>query len=152
MGRGADPLVRTMESVDLVIDSLSESEIEAAVALWREVGLWRPWNDPHADIRLALAGPSSTILAARVEARLAATVMVGWDGHRGWIYYLAVARDLQRQGVGARMVKAAEDWLARRDAPKLNLLVRAENAAVLGFYESLGYRRSDAVLLQRVLS
>jgi ribosomal protein S18 acetylase RimI-like enzyme len=141
-----------MEVVDLVIDSLAESEIEASVALWREAGLWRPWNDPHADIRLALVGPNSTILAAHAGARLAATVMVGWDGHRGWIYYLAVARDLQRRGIGARMVKAAEDWLAERDAPKLNLLVRAENAAVLGFYESLGYRRSDAVLLQRVLS
>ena len=92
------------------------------------------------------------MIAARAAAHLAATVMVGWDGHRGWIYYLAVARDLQRRGIGARMVKAAEDWLAERDAPKLNLLVRAENAAVLGFYESLGYRRSDAVLLQRVLS
>ena len=141
-----------MEVADLVIGFLAESEIEAAVALWREAGLLRPWNDPRADIRLALAGPSSAIIAAREQARLAATVMVGWDGHRGWIYYLAVARDLQRRGIGARMVKAAEDWLAERDAPKLNLLVRAENAAVLGFYESLGYRRSDAVLLQRVLS
>ena len=119
--------------------------------MWREAGLLRPWNDPRADIRLALAGPSSTILAARLEARLAATAMVGWDGHRGWIYYLAVARDLQRRGFGARMVRAAEDWLAQRDAPKLNLMVRAENSAVLGFYESLGYRRSDTVLLQRVL-
>jgi ribosomal protein S18 acetylase RimI-like enzyme len=140
-----------MEAAELVIASLAESEIEAAVALWREVGLWRPWNDPHADICLAMAGSSSTILAARLDARLAATVMVGWDGHRGWIYYLAVARDLQRRGVGARMVRAAEDWLVQRQAPKLNLLVHAENAAVLGFYESLGYRRSDTVLLQRVL-
>ena len=143
--------MREMEAAELVIASLAEGEVEAAVALWREVGLWRPWNDPHADIRLAMAGPSSTILAARLDARLAATVMVGWDGHRGWIYYLAVARDLQRRGLGARMVKAAEDWLVQRDAPKLNLLVRAENAAVLGFYESLGYRRADTVLLQRVL-
>jgi len=140
-----------MEVADLVIGFLAESEIEAAVALWREAGLLRPWNDPRADIRLALAGPCSTIIAARMATRLAATVMVGWDGHRGWIYYLAVARDLQRRGIGARMVKAAEDWLAQRDAPKLNLMVRAENGAVLGFYESLGYRRSDTVLLQRVL-
>jgi ribosomal protein S18 acetylase RimI-like enzyme len=113
--------------------------------------LLRPWNDPRADIRRALAGPSSAIIAARLEARLTATAMVGWDGHRGWIYYLAVARDLQRRGIGARMVKAAEDWLARRNAPKLNLMVRAENSAVLGFYESLGYRRSETVVLQRVL-
>jgi ribosomal protein S18 acetylase RimI-like enzyme len=138
-----------MASVE--IGALCETEIEAAVALWSEAGLLRPWNDPRADIRLALAGPSSAIIAARAQARLAATVMVGWDGHRGWIYYLAVARDLQRQGIGARMVKAAEDWLAERAAPKLNLLVRAENDAVVSFYESLGYRRSDTIVLQRVL-
>ena len=135
----------------IAIGELNEAEVEAAVALWREVGLLRPWNDPRADIRLALTGPSSAVLAARAEGRLAATVMVGWDGHRGWIYYLAVARDLQRQGIGARMVKAAEEWLAARGAPKVQLLVRAENDGVLGFYESLGYRRSDTILLQRVL-
>jgi ribosomal protein S18 acetylase RimI-like enzyme len=148
MGRGADPVVTAR---DAAIGELTEAESEAAVALWTEAGLTRPWNDPRADIRLALGGPSSTVLAAREGGRLAATVMVGWDGHRGWIYYLAVAVDRRRQGLGARMVKAAEDWLAARGAPKLMLLVRAENAAVIGFYESLGYRRSDAVLLQRVL-
>jgi ribosomal protein S18 acetylase RimI-like enzyme len=141
-----------MAAADLKIGALAESEIEAAVALWREAGLLRPWNDPRADIRLALAGPSSTVLAARADARLAATVMVGWDGHRGWIYYLAVARDFRRRGIGGRMVKAAEAWLVARGAPKLNLLVRAENDAVLGFYESLGYRRGDVVCLQRALA
>jgi len=143
--------VSAMRAAQVEIGQLSEAEIEAAVALWEEGGLLRPWNDPRADIRLALAGPSSTVLAARAEARLAATVMVGWDGHRGWIYYLAVARDLRRRGIGGLMVKAAEDWLAARSAPKLNLLVRAENGAVVGFYESLGYRRSEMILLQRAL-
>ena len=140
-----------LQIASVEIGELREADIEAAVALWREAGLLRPWNDPHADIRLALAGPSSVVIAARMEARLAATAMVGWDGHRGWIYYLAVARDLQRRGIGAQMVKAAEDWLSERGAPKLNLLVRAENDAVLSFYQSLGYRQSDAILLQRVL-
>jgi ribosomal protein S18 acetylase RimI-like enzyme len=140
-----------MRAAQVEIAQLSEAEIEAAVALWEEGGLVRPWNDPRADIRLALAGPSSTVLAARAGARLAATVMVGWDGHRGWIYYLAVARDLRRRGIGGLMVKEAEDWLAARGAPKLNLLVRAENAAVVGFYESLGYRRGEMILLQRAL-
>ena len=140
-----------MRAAQVEIGQLSEAEIEAAVALWEEGGLLRPWNDPRADIRLALAGPSSTVMAGRACARLAATVMVGWDGHRGWIYYLAVARDLRRRGIGGLMVKAAEDWLAARGAPKLNLLVRAENGAVVGFYESLGYRRSEMILLQRTL-
>ena len=144
-------MLSASHAATIEIGEMQAAESEAAVALWRECGLIRPWNDPRADIRRALEGPSSTVLAARAGTRLAATAMVGWDGHRGWIYYLAVARDLQRRGIGARMVKAAEDWLAERDAPKLNLLVRAENAAVLGFYESLGYRRSDTVLLQRAL-
>ena len=135
----------------LEFGTLDETESEAAVALWQEAGLTRPWNDPRADIGLALAGPSSTILTAKAEGRLVATVMVGWDGHRGWIYYLAVALDKRRQGLGVRMLKAAEDWLKARGAPKVQLLVRAENAAVLSFYESLGYQRSDAVMMQRVL-
>jgi len=129
----------------------SEAEIEAAVALWDEAGLLRPWNDPRADIRLALAGPASTVLAGRIDERLVATAMVGWDGHRGWIYYVAVDKAERRRGYGARMVRAAEDWLAARKAPKLNLLVRAENQTVVAFYEALGYLRSNTVMLQRVL-
>ena len=144
-------MVSASGEADLEIGPLTAAESEASVALWEEAGLTRPWNDPRADIRLALAGPSSTVLAARAEGRLAATVMVGWDGHRGWIYYLAVALDRRRQGLGVRMLKAGEDWLKARGAPKVQLLVRAENAEVLGFYQSLGYQRSDAVMMQRVL-
>jgi ribosomal protein S18 acetylase RimI-like enzyme len=134
------------------IGQLDPEDCEAAVALWEEAGLTRPWNDPRADIRLALAGPASTVLAGRIDGRLVATAMVGWDGHRGWLYYLAVAKAAQRRGYGVRMVRAAEDWLAARQAPKLQLLVRAENQAVVTFYETLGYRRTDTVMLQRVLA
>ena len=111
----------------------------------------RPWNDPHADIRLALAGPSSTILAARAsgapggdrDGRLGRPSRLDLLSRRG--ARSAAPGDRRADGEGG-------GGLAReRDAPKLNLLVRAENAAVLGFYELLGYRRSDTVLLQRVL-
>jgi len=134
------------------IGELAPAEIEAAVALWQEAGLTRPWNDPRADIRLALAGPASTVLAGRIEGRLIATAMVGWDGHRGWAYYVAVAKSERRRGYGAQMVRAAEAWLAARNAPKLMLLVRTENQAVVAFYEALGFRRSDVVTLQRALT
>ena len=144
-------MVNSADGARFEFGTLGEAESEAAVALWEEAGLTRPWNDPRADIKLALASPGSTILTAKAEGRLAATVMVGWDGHRGWIYYLAVALPMRRQGLGALMLKAAEDWAKARGAPKLQLLVRAENAAVLGFYESLGYRRADTVMMQRVL-
>ena len=136
---------------ELDISPLLPGEAEAAVALWEEAGLTRPWNDPRADIRLALAGPASTVLAGRIDGGLVATAMVGWDGHRGWLYYLAVAKAERRRGYGARMAQAAEDWLAARQAPKIQLLIRAENQAVVAFYEALGYRRSDSVMLQRVL-
>jgi ribosomal protein S18 acetylase RimI-like enzyme len=135
----------------LDISPLLPSEAEAAVALWEEAGLTRPWNDPRADIRLALAGPASTVLAGRIDGGLVATAMVGWDGHRGWLYYLAVAKAERRRGYGARMARAAEDWLGARHAPKIQLLIRAENQAVAAFYEALGYRRSDSAMLQRVL-
>jgi ribosomal protein S18 acetylase RimI-like enzyme len=135
----------------LEIAALSPADGEAAVALWREAGLVRPWNDPQADIARAIAGPASTILAGRLDGRLVATAMVGWDGHRGWLYYLAVATAERRRGYGAEMVRAAEGWLAGRRAPKLNLMVRSENRAVIAFYERLGYRLADTVTLQRVL-
>ena len=140
-----------LKTASVEICELREAEIEAAVALWDEAGLLRPWNDPRADIRLALAGPASTVLAGRIDERLVATAMVGWDGHRGWIYYVAVDKAERRRGYGARMVRAAEDWLVARKAPKLNLLVRAENQTVVAFYEALGYLRSNTVMLQRVL-
>jgi len=138
-------------SARLDIGALSPAEAEAAVALWEEAGLVRPWNDPRADLRRALAGPASTVLAGRLDGRLVATAMVGWDGHRGWLYYVAVGADARRRGYGGEMVRAAERWLSPYDAPKLNLMVRTENQAAERFYESLGYRRAEAATLQRAL-
>jgi len=131
-----------------LIGELRPDETEAAVALWDACGLTRPWNDPRADIRLALASPASAILAGRDGDRLLATAMVGCDGHRGWVYYLAVAPDRRGEGWGARLMTAAEDWLRERGAPRLNLMVRAGNEAVRGFYAARGYRTSDVVVLQ----
>lgn len=135
----------------MIVGELAPAEGEAAVALWRACGLTRPWNDPHDDLALALATPTSTILAGRIDGRLVATVMTGFDGHRGWVYYLAVAPDQQRAGHGAAMMRAAEDWLRDRGVPKLNLMVRGDNAAATGFYAAIGYDRSDVVVLQKFL-
>lgn len=135
----------------LTVGTLGGDEIEGAVALWERAGLTRPWNDPRADIRLALASPSSTILAGRSGGSLAATVMVGCDGHRGWVYYLAVRPESRGRGWGRQMMRAAETWASQHGAPRLNLMVRAENAGVRAFYEALGYRQSDVITLQRDL-
>ena len=134
---------------DLIIKDLSPDQIEAAVALWEACGLTRPWNDPRADARLALAGPTSTILAHQRDGDLVATAMVGADGHRAWVYYLAVSPALKRSGLGAAMMRAAEDWAQARGMPKLQLMVRADNAAVVEFYKAIGYGVEPVTVLSR---
>jgi ribosomal protein S18 acetylase RimI-like enzyme len=133
------------------IGELAEAETEAAVALWEACDLTRPWNDPRADIRRAFDGATSTILAHRHHGRLAATVMVGADGHRAWVYYLAVAPDMRKRGLGEAMMRAAERWAAARGMPKMQLMVRTENVAAAGFYHSIGYETEDRLLLARRL-
>ncbi|MGU3494641.1 GNAT family acetyltransferase [Xanthobacteraceae bacterium A53D] len=133
------------------IGHAAPEETEALIALWQACGLTRPWNDPHADIALAKRGPHSTILVARDGQVLAGSVMVGHDGHRGWMYYLAVSSDHQRKGLGRRLVAAAEDWLRARGVPKVMLLVRPENDQVRGFYDALGYQDEPRVVFSRRL-
>jgi ribosomal protein S18 acetylase RimI-like enzyme len=127
------------------------SDASAVVALWEACGLTRPWNDPIADYTLALDMPASTIFIAREEGRIVASVMVGFDGHRGWIYYLAVAPDARRGGHGRAMMAAAERWLRDLGAPKLQLMVRDDNEAALGFYAALGLEPQKVVTLGRFL-
>lgn len=133
------------------IEPLPETFREAAVALWHEAGLTRPWNDPYADLALALRGPSSTVLAAFEGQRLVGTAMVGHDGHRGWVYYLGVATDVRRSGIGRSLMDAAEEWLRERGVAALNLMVRTENTEALGFYDSIGYGTADVVVRARRL-
>lgn len=134
-----------------MIAPLGADAIPAAVALWQAAGLTRPWNDPVADARRALAGPQSTILALHEGGRLIGTVMVGYDGHRGWVYYLAVADDCRRAGHGRALMAAAMDWLRAAGCPRLNLMVRHGNEAVLGFYRGLGFRVAEVAVLQHEL-
>jgi ribosomal protein S18 acetylase RimI-like enzyme len=133
------------------IGTLSGEDTEQAIALWEEAGLVRPWNDPAADIAAALACPTATILAARDGARVVATVMVGYDGHRGWLYYLAVAADHRGTGLGRAMVAAAEVWLAGQGAHVIRLMVRAENEAVANFYRAAGYEESGVIVMGKRL-
>jgi ribosomal protein S18 acetylase RimI-like enzyme len=122
------------------------------IALWEACGLTRPWNDPAADFARAIGGPASAVLVLDDAGALAASVMVGCDGHRGWIYYLAVAPARRRAGLGRTMMAAAEAWLRARGAPKLQLMVREDNEAALGFYEALGLERQHVVTLGRFLA
>ena len=134
-----------------MIAQLEVADIPALVALWEACGLTRPWNDPERDARLAIEGATSTILGLRDGEALIASVMIGLDGHRGWIYYLAVAPERRREGLGRALMDAAEAWLRARGAPKLQLMVRTTNEEALGFYEALGLERQEVVTLGRFL-
>jgi ribosomal protein S18 acetylase RimI-like enzyme len=143
-----------MGGVDLpvpVIAPAGSEDAGAVVALWREAGLTRPWNDPDADFATALASGASAVLAARVAGELAGSVMVGFDGHRGWVYYLAVAPAHRGAGLGRALMAAAEAWLRVRGAPKIQLMVREDNEAALGFYRALGLEPQKVVTLGRFL-
>lgn len=133
------------------ISELKVTEIGQATALWQSVEITRPWNDPASDARKALENQSSTIFAGRHERRLVATAMVGFDGHRGWLYYVAVHPELQGQGFGQQIIGAASRWLAERGVPKVQLMVRTENNGVIRFYERLGYEAQDVVVLGKRL-
>ena len=123
----------------------------AVIALWEACGLTRPWNDAATDFARAVVGAGSDILVLELEGQLAATVMVGDDGHRGWVYYLAVDPDCREAGMGRRMMAAAETWLRERDAPKIQLMVREDNGQTIGFYNALGYEVQPVVTIGKRL-
>jgi ribosomal protein S18 acetylase RimI-like enzyme len=123
----------------LAIAEIADADLAAVIALWQSCGLTRPWNDPTADIALARRGPNSTILIGRDGDAIVSTVMVGHDGHRGWVYYVATDPDRRAKGFGRAIMSAAEDWLRATGVPKLQLLVRPENSGVAAFYQSIGF-------------
>jgi ribosomal protein S18 acetylase RimI-like enzyme len=131
----------------LCIAEIVDADIEEVVSLWTRCGLTRPWNDPYADIALARSSANATVLVGRSGGVLAASVMVGHDGHRGAVYYVSVEPELRSGGFGRRIMAAAEDWLRARGVWKLNLSIRPENAGVAAFYEALGYDRQELIIM-----
>lgn len=122
------------------------------VALWQACGLTVAYNDPGADFLMALGRENSDVLAGRdPDGRIVATAMVGHDGHRGWLYYVAVAPGLQGGGRGRAMVAAANAWLRARGIRKVQLLVRETNTQVVAFYERLGFETAPRVVMSRWL-
>ena len=136
----------TEPATALAIAPIADADIGAVVAIWQACGLTRPWNDPSSDIALARRGPNSAILAGRDGDTIVATVMVGHDGHRGWVYYVAVDPDHHGKGHGRTIMNAAEDWLRQAGVEKLMLLVRSDNTKVQAFYEQLGYDEQKRVI------
>ncbi len=140
-----------MQLSNLKIRAYQTSNEEAVVRLWEDCGLVVPWNDPHKDIRRKLTIQPDLFLVALLETSLVATVMAGYDGHRGWINYLAVAPDLRRSGIGRRLMEEVEVRLRALGCPKINLQVRTSNTSVIAFYQSIGYEMDDVVSLGKRL-
>jgi ribosomal protein S18 acetylase RimI-like enzyme len=137
----------------LTIRSYAPADFEKVVALWEACELTRPWNDPASDIEFCLGSENSTLMVgvAGNGSQIVATAMVGHDGHRGWIYYVAVAPEHQEKGAGREMMAQAEAWLTRRGVPKAMLMVRETNRKVIGFYQRLGYAVEERVVMARWL-
>jgi ribosomal protein S18 acetylase RimI-like enzyme len=132
------------------------ADTESVVALWEEAGLTRPWNDPRRDIERKLTVQPELFLVGtgydRPDAPLLATAMGGYDGHRGWVYYVAVAKAARGTGLGAEIVAEVERLLTEMGCPKAMLLVREGNDRVIGFYEHHGYAvESIATLGKRLI-
>ena len=140
-----------MNAPDLHIRTYKPDDLDAVVALWAACDLTRPWNSPIHDIAFCMDGPSSTLFIGERAGTIVATAMVGHDGHRGWIYYLATAPDLQRQGIGGKMVTHAEDWLREQGVGKLNLMIRDDNETVRDFYISIGYEAEPRIVMAKHL-
>jgi len=119
---------------------------DAVIALWDACGLLRAWNNPYRDIERKLGvQPELFLVGIDANQRIIASAMAGFDGHRGWVNYLAVAPDKRRLSLGRQLMNEAERLLAERGCPKLNLQVRTGNLEVLEFYRKLGYVQDDVV-------
>ena len=143
------PAAKTIST--LAIADIADADVAAVIALWQACGLTRPWNDPAADIALARREPNSTILIGRNDGAIVATAMVGHDGHRGWVYYVATDPDRRAKGYGRTIMNAAEDWLRAAGIAKLQLMVRRENARAGAFYQSIGYAEAQTIVFAKWL-
>jgi ribosomal protein S18 acetylase RimI-like enzyme len=124
---------------------------EAVIALWQRCGLTRRWNDPRKDIRRKLAVQPDLFLVGVFDGQIAATAMVGYEGHRGWIQYLGVDPQRQRLGLGREIMAEAERLLRDAGCPKINLQVRTSNTGVIEFYRRLGFALDDVVSMGKRL-
>ncbi len=130
--------------MDIIIRSYRESDNRAVIQLWKECDIVVPWNNPQRDIDRKRNVQSELFLIGLLKKEIIATAMVGYDGHRGWVYYLAIKPKYQQQEIGKQMMKEAENRLLEIGCPKLNIMVRTTNLDVINFYKAIGYK-VDAV-------
>jgi len=133
------------------IRSFQWADEQAVVELWQRCGLVRPWNDPHRDIARKMSTQGELFLVGLLGDVIVATVMAGYDGHRGWINYLAVDPSHRKLGYGKQLMHEAERLLRVMECPKINLQVRAGNADALEFYRRIGFAVDDVVSMGKRL-
>ena len=134
------------------IRAFAEPDTAAVIGLWTACGLVRPWNDPAKDIARKLTEqPELFLVGVDVAAHVIATAMIGYDGHRGWVYYLAVSPEHRGRGHARALMQEAEARLTALGCPKIMLMVRSDNAPVIGMYEGLGYAVETTVVLGKRL-
>ena len=129
----------------------SPQDESAVITLWQKCNLTRPWNNPERDMERKLKVNPELFLVGAIDSRVIATVMGGYEGHRGWVNYLAVDPEHQRNGIGRRMMAAIEGKLLAMGCPKINLQVRTGNQSALNFYERIGYKTDDVVSMGKRL-
>jgi len=130
---------------------MREDEAQDVIALWHLCGLTRPWNDSAAEIALARDGAASDILVHRTGGVPVASVQVGHDGRRAWVYSLATHPGHRRKGLARAAMAAAEAWAVARDVPKMHLMIRPGNEEVIAFYEAAGYTDGNILVMQKWL-
>ncbi|HPQ43933.1 MAG TPA: GNAT family acetyltransferase [Syntrophales bacterium] len=137
--------------VNMEIRPFDPNDEESVIRLWTACGLVVPWNNPHRDIQRKLKIQPDMFLVACSDGQVIATVMAGYDGHRGWINYLAVHPQHRHSGIGKLMMDEAESRLRSAGCPKINLQVRGTNASAIRFYERIGFKKDDVVSLGKRL-
>lgn len=136
----------------LLFSEYQPEDQEQLIALWLACKLTRPWNDPVKDISFAMQSPTSTILIGKFEDKIITSAMVGHDGHRGAVYYFAVHPDFQKQSLGTEMMKQVESWLKLQGVWKINLLIREDNLAATGFYQTKGFEKNAVVSMGKLIT
>ena len=129
--------------MSIAIRPFELADTEAVVSLWQATGLTRPWNNPYQDINRKLSVQPELFLVAVAAGAIVGSVMAGYDGHRGWLYYLASDPARRGEGIGRRLVEVAEERLLELGCPKVQLMVRPDNNSAHGFYGALGYEEFE---------
>ena len=136
----------------VAIRSASAADEAKVIALWRACGLVVEDNDPERDFGFVMASPNYELFVACEADNIIGSIVMGHDSTRGWLSHVSVAPAARRGGIGADLVRAAEAWLAAHGVTRVHLTVRAANAAVVRFYESVGYNTLPSILMEKHLS